>query len=176
MAFNAYLVLKPKTGLPAFKTETIDTTFSKYISLEVSHFALGYSEPGTATAPGKLAFQTLNLNLLSVVNSPGFLTMCGLGQTFDSVTLYLRKSVSNSTARIYTIYHFGTVAVTGVTIDGNDGDGAPAVNLTLAVGQFAHHGSTTSTTGQVTPSLVGSWNAITSSTWAESPLDGPGWV
>jgi len=178
MALDMFLVLKSKSGLPAFKAETTDVTFSRYISIPVVHFALGYSDPVTISAGagiGKLTFQNLNLILNAGVNAPGFLTMAGMGQSFDSMTLYVRNVVGTA-PHVTSIYHFGGVFITGVSQDANNGDSATAMNLSLAFGQLSHHGSSTSATGVVTPGIIGSWNILTNTSWSEPALDGPGWV
>jgi len=173
MAIDMFLVLKPKSGLPAFKAETADATFARYVSIPVVNFALGYAIPSVGA---RLTFQNLNLVLNSVANSPGFLTMANLSQTFDSVTLYVRNTTGTTGAlHVTSIYHFGNVRIAAVTMDGNTGDNAPVVNLSLNFTQFAHHGSSTGATGVVTSGLVGTADLNTVQ-WSEPALDGPGWV
>ena len=102
--------------------------------------------------------------------------MAGMGQSFDSVTLYVRNTVGTA-AKVTSIYHFGGVFITAVTQDGNSGDNATAVNLSLVFEQLSHHASTVSVAGVVIPGLIGTWNVFQNTPWSPEPvLDGPGWV
>ena len=175
MASDTFLVLKPKTGLPPFKTETQDSTFSKYVSLELKSFALGYAQLGTLNQPGKLSFHTLDVNLAAGINSPGFLAMAGRGQSFDSMTIYARRAGSGGPGPIYAVYHFGTIFVAGATMDGTSGDNAITLSLSLTFGELAHYSLTQSSNGRVSTALVGSWDVVRNTVWSPEPnLDGPG--
>src|SRR5947208_3300009 len=106
MAFDSFLILRPKSTLPAFKTETLDKVFKGYVSMEVSSFNLGYESHIVlgGTQNGKFSLKTLDVTMRGDSNNlAGFVTMAGSGGIFDRVTLYLRKPGSVGTPAVFAI-------------------------------------------------------------------------
>lgn len=180
MAFDAFLILKakPATNPPAFKSETNDKTFSKYISMELQAFSGGFENPMNTSGGGggKVKFSELVITVPRSNNVVGFMTMCTRGMPFERLTIYLRKAggpVSGGSA-LFAAFTFGNAFVTGVATDASSGDDMPTCRVTFAYQQLAEHGTIQNQDGTFRQDLVWAWDQGKNTKWDDNPLDGPG--
>ena len=179
MAFDSFLIVRNPSG-QTYRTETADSVFGRYNTLQVNSFSLGIrnnvSIGGSGAGTGKAAFDQLVINKGNSPNSPNFIQACAQGILIPRLTLLLRKSGGTPTSltSITTIYSFGTVYVTSVEDQGSSGEDVPSESITFAFGEFAYHQYTTLNSGAAGPAYKSSWSQIKNTIWTGyTPMDGP---
>ena len=181
MAFDAFLILnaKPASNPPAFKCETTDKTFSKYIAMELQAFSGGFENPATTGGggAGKVKFSELVITVPRSNNVVGFMQMCTRGQHFERLTIYLRKAggePADGSGALFAAFTFGTAFVTRVTTDASSGDDVPTCQISFTYQQLAEHGTIQRQDGSFKPDLIWAWDQGKNTKWDDNPLDGPG--
>jgi type VI secretion system secreted protein Hcp len=167
MAFDAFIRFTGGTATQ-ISGETTDSVYKG--CFEVSEFSFGaettlnITSANTGAGAGKATFKEFKVKKQTDTASPSLLQTLGLGDHYNLVQLYIRKSGGGAgegkAGKAYLVFAFGMVAVKTIDWSGQTGDDVPTEEVVFEYGELFVGYYPQLATGQLSGLKGGGWSKI----------------
>jgi type VI secretion system secreted protein Hcp len=168
MAFDSFIRFTGGTAT-TIKGETTDSVYSG--CFEISEFSFGaentlnITSANTGAGAGKATFKEFKVKKQTDLASPLLLQTLGLGDHYNLVQLYIRKSGGGAgqgvSGKAYLVFAFGMVAVKSIDWSGSTGDDVPTEEVVFEFGEiFIGYYQQTAQGGLSASPSMGGWSKL----------------